>query len=93
MGSDPIGRMAVLQSALRKTERRVGAWIKKLLIVLVMLLALLLSPFALPVTIVIRWVNRATGRTEQVVRDQSGTQPSRFRTTSSDRPSADPAHG
>jgi hypothetical protein len=92
MGSGPTGRLAVLQDTLRKTERQIGTWIKRLLVVLVMLLALLLSPFALSVTIVVRWVNRATGRTEQVVRDQSRAQPSPFDTTGSSGPSAVPAH-
>jgi len=39
---------------------------KKLLVLFVMLLALLLSPLAVPVNLIAKWVNRATGKTEQI---------------------------
>jgi len=46
---------------------RVLAYAKKALVVLVMLFALLLSPFVLPVRAVVRWIQRGT-KTEQVTR-------------------------
>jgi len=50
----------------RSRARRVLASAKKILVLFVMLLALLLSPLALPVNLIAKWVNRATGKTEQV---------------------------
>lgn len=50
----------------RRPVRRALAGAKKLLVLFVMLLALLLSPLALPVNLIAKWVNRATGKTEQV---------------------------
>jgi hypothetical protein len=44
----------------------VGRFVKRVLVVAAMMLALLLTPFALPVAIVVRWMNRAPGRTEWV---------------------------
>jgi uncharacterized protein YybS (DUF2232 family) len=41
------------------------SYAKKILVVLIMLLALLLSPFLLPVRGLIRWIQRGT-KTEQV---------------------------
>ncbi|MEW6060085.1 MAG: hypothetical protein AB1551_08120 [Actinomycetota bacterium] len=50
-----------------KGRRRVLACAKKALVVLIMLVALLLSPFLLPVRAVVRWIQRGA-RTEQVTR-------------------------
>ncbi len=57
------------QSECEANEERSGvlAYAKKALVVLVMLFALLLSPFVLPVRAVVRWIQRGT-KTEQVTR-------------------------
>jgi hypothetical protein len=48
-------------------RHRVLTYAKKALVVLIMLFALFLSPFVLPVRAVVRWMQRGT-RTEQVTR-------------------------
>jgi hypothetical protein len=42
--------------------------LKNALVVAAMIFALLLSPFALPITMVVRWVRGRATKTEQIVR-------------------------
>ena len=62
----PVSKGAAV-SGPRTDNRPVRTLVKNALVVAVMVLALLLSPFALPITMVVRWVRGRATKTEQVV--------------------------